>query len=80
MADKDQKADAIWNLTADAIKYWEFGWRVGRAALVFPLILRFSQWLSPYSISNWLSAITVAHAMRNGAAAEYGVLVMTFHE
>jgi SAM-dependent methyltransferase len=68
------------DLTADAILYWTMGWRIARFLLHFPLALYYyasSSRARVCTLMNLLSVVTVAHAMRDSATAEYGVLVMT---
>jgi SAM-dependent methyltransferase len=68
------------DLTDDALQYWTLGWRVARFLLCFPLVLYYFSQKSlarKCSLMNVLSAATVAHAMRDSAAAEYGVLVVS---
>tara|TARA_B110000046_G_scaffold184918_2_gene224822 strand:+ start:191 stop:1210 length:1020 start_codon:yes stop_codon:yes gene_type:complete len=64
--------------TDEALPFWELGWRISRPLLLFPGLLRLVSMLSVEcreTVSTLLSVSTVAHAMRNGAAAEYGYLV-----
>ena len=69
------------DLTADAMPYWILGWRIARFIMVFPIVMHYYSRRSRATmctIMNLLSVATVAHAMRNSAAAEYGVLVVSF--
>jgi predicted O-methyltransferase YrrM len=58
------------DLTAEALPFWTLGWRLARTLLrLLPgVVVRRAQ-------DNLLAVATTAHAMRSGAAAEYGVLV-----
>ena len=58
------------DLTAEALPFWTLGWRLART-----LLRLLSRTLVRRAQDNILSVATIAHAMRDGAAAEYGVLV-----
>jgi 2-polyprenyl-3-methyl-5-hydroxy-6-metoxy-1,4-benzoquinol methylase len=67
------------DLTQEALPFWTLGWRVSRAVLRFPWVVR---WVAASSVSreqtaaNLLSVASTAHAMRDSGTAEYGVLVL----
>lgn len=67
------------NLTHQALPFWTLGWRVSRAALRCPNLVRLAAASSParaQTAASLLSVATTAHALRG--AAEYGVLVFAF--
>jgi 2-polyprenyl-3-methyl-5-hydroxy-6-metoxy-1,4-benzoquinol methylase len=79
-ADGSMNFTSFTDLTSEALPYWTLGWRVSSAILMFPGFVRglyYWRILSIYSLWNLLAANMVAHAMRDGAAAQYGVLVLT---
>ena len=68
------------DLTDEALPFWTMGWRMARLLLSFPSLIRWYGQGSPKrheTIGSLTSVATVAHAMRNKAAAEYGLLVLT---
>jgi cyclopropane fatty-acyl-phospholipid synthase-like methyltransferase len=67
------------DLTHEALPFWELGWRVARAALLAPGLIRWFVNSSPArreTGANFLSVATTAHAMRARGSAEYGLLVL----
>ena len=66
------------DLTHEALPFWVLGWRMARVVLLFPALVRPVMGLSEAcreTAANLMSVATTAHAMRDRAAAEYGMLV-----
>lgn len=64
------------DLTADAMPFWTRGWKITRVLLR----LGVARVLPAESAANLMAVATIAHAMRDRAAAEYGMLVFSASE
>lgn len=67
------------DLTHEALPFWRMGWRVARALLLAPWLVRAFVTSSAErreTGANFLSVATTAHAMRDRASAEYALLVI----
>jgi len=62
-------------LTSQAIPFWDFGWRISRLLIRSASFVRWLSSVRPHTAANLLSVTTVAHALRDSGAAEYGMLV-----
>jgi cyclopropane fatty-acyl-phospholipid synthase-like methyltransferase len=67
------------DLTSEVLPFWELGWRFAHFLLHFPAIFRWAHVTRrgiAHTAANCLAVATTAHALRNRAAAEYGMLVL----
>jgi len=67
------------DLTIEVLPFWELGWRFAHFLLHFAHLLQYVDLLHPriaHTGANCLAVATTAHALRNRAAAEYGMLVL----
>jgi ubiquinone/menaquinone biosynthesis C-methylase UbiE len=67
------------DLTKEAEPFWTLGWRLVRYFLCFPNALRWYMGTHPHrtkTVENLVAICMVSHALRNRAAAEYGMLVL----